>query len=166
MARNDLPANAGSNGELQKIRSLVEMGDIGYNGPTHACNFDIHSESGMRRFMTAAGDAELRASDMDGEVFEMTHWLCEPAIFTDEGTGNKTTGCRVTLWDKQERRLTAASWAITRYLDRIVKLFGWGKLQHAIGLVFTNKIDRAGNRSYGIEMVEIPASITGNVAGE
>ena len=137
------------------IRSLHDMGDVDYKGPTHACNFDIQTQSGRRRFLTAAGDAELRASDMNGEVFEMTHWLCEPAIFTDEVSGSKTSGCRVTLWDKGGRRLTAASWAITRYLDRLVKLYGTGEFEQPIGLLFTNKVDRNGNRSYGIEMVEM-----------
>jgi len=138
------------------LRSIQDMGLEDYNGPPQICNFDIQSPSGMRRFMSAAGDTQLAASDTDGEVFRLKWWMAEPASFRNDETGDIVTGVRVTLWDDAERRLTAASWVIARYLDRIVKAMGPGPYDPPIGLLFENKVRRDGKRSYLVEMVELP----------
>ncbi len=139
------------------VLSLPDMGRPNYNGPPQACNFDIKTPSGARRFLTAAGKTKLLASDLGGEVFEMVHWLCEPATFAKEGTEELTTGCRVTLWDRAEKRLTCTSWDVVRFLDRIVKCMGPGPWTPPIGLSIKNTVERgSGKRGYDVEMVELP----------
>ncbi len=140
------------------VQSLLEMGKEQYKGPANLQNFDPKTPEGMRRFLSAAGDSKLLASELKGEVFELVYWLAEPASFRNEETGEIVTGVRVTMWDKNERRLTCASWAVARYLDRLIRAMGPGPYDPPVGLSIENDIRRDSKRTYVIEMVDLHAS--------
>lgn len=139
------------------IASLPELGSPNYSGPQQVANFDIRTPMGQKMFLSAAGDTELKGSSLNGEVFELVYWMAERAQFLDEQTGDTVPGVRVNLWDKTGRRLTASSWAVARFLDRLVKCFGNGPYDPPMGLTIQNHIRDDGKRSYKIDLVEIPA---------
>lgn len=138
------------------LQSLQKMGQPTYEGVGNLQNFDPNTPEGMMRFLSATGDTELYASELNGEVFELVHWLAEPAVFLNEATGETVTGVRITLWDADERRMTVTSWVVVRFMDALIKVKGPGPYKPAMGISIENVIRGDNKRSYKIQLVPLP----------
>lgn len=140
---------------VEGLNKLADMASKTYNGPSEVCNFTTKSQSGARRMMSSAGQADLTVDALDGEVFRLRHWLATQATYRNEKTGELTDGVRITFWDDSERSLTFSSWTVTHWLDLLVKSFGMGPYDPPVGVIVKHKIERDGKRTFSLDLVEI-----------
>lgn len=140
--------------EINRGVSLLALGRENYEGEETVANFNPADPAHRKMFMQSAGDPDYKPDSMDGEVFMLKYWMAERGSFINQESGDEVIGVRVCMWDSKGRMLSAVSWAVTRFLNKLRKVYGEGPYDPPIGLSFENKIRGDKKRTYKVEIVE------------
>lgn len=139
---------------LNPDQSLTDLARENHQGSDTVANFVPSDPEHRKMYMSSAGEPDYRPDQMNGEVFMLKFWMAERGVFINQESGDEMLGVRMCLWDAKGRMLSAVSWAVTRFINKLRNVYGDGPYDPPIGLSFENVIRGDKKRTYKVEIVE------------
>jgi hypothetical protein len=146
------PKNETTTQASQPVRTLMGIIAPNYKGPAMLSSFDPADPESLQLAVAMANIPDIRAENLDGEYFEIVHWMIRGQEYKAEDEDDPRMGVRLTFLDKSGRIMTTSSEAIVRAWDNVIMLRGHGPYEPPIKLGLEPIITAKGRRSYKVSI--------------
>lgn len=133
------------------VNSVMDLGDEG-NRSRVVTSFDVYTDEGLARLIEATNVADVRADQLDGEVFRLVDYCVTAATYQSDQEDVPRDGVRIVLWDDTGRTLATSSFMIGRVLDILRTKYGPNSFDPPIPLRIVPSVLPNGHRSFKVTL--------------